>query len=56
MSRKVQGLAIVTPDEIRIPRKNKNRKTPDRKKPIGYTANPRKISKEGTVTDAEKCS
>ena len=56
MSRKVQGLAIVTPDEIRIPRKNKNRKTPDRKKPIEYTANPRKISKEGTVTDAEKCS
>ena len=50
-------LASVTADNICIPCKNKIKKTPDSlviiKEPIRDTVNPRKISQEDTVTDAE---
>ena len=51
-------LSSVTPDQQRIPRKNKRNKTSDtsiiRKEPIQEPVNPRKMSKENTITDIEK--
>ena len=53
MSRQGESLASVTRDNIRIPRKNKRKETPDslviRKKLIEDIVNPRKISQENTV-------
>ena len=58
--RQGESLVSVTPDQQRIPCKNKINKTPYssviRKEPIEDTVNPRKISKEDTVTDLEKDS
>ena len=55
-----ESLASVTPYQQRITRNNKRKETPYtsviRKEPIRDTVNPRKISKEGTVTDVEKYS
>ena len=49
MSRQGESLASVTRDNIRIPRKNKRKETPDslviRKKPIEDIFNPRKYHK-----------
>ena len=60
MSRQGQILAIVTPQQIRIPRENKRKKLPESsvliKEPIIDTVNSRKIPQEDTVTDAEKGS
>ena len=57
MSRWRESLASVTPDQQRIPRKNKIKKTPDSsfiiKEHIGDKVNPRKISKEDTATNVE---
>ena len=55
MSRQGETLVIVTPNQQRIPRKNKGKKTPDslviKRELIGDTVNSIKISKEDTVTD-----
>ena len=55
-----ESLSSVTPDNLRIPRKNKGKKTPEnsviRKEPIVYKANPRKRAKQYNVTDVEKYS
>ena len=60
MSGKGYDLQSVTPDNLCIPRKIKENKTSDslviRKKYIGDTVNPRKRSKDDTVTDVEKYS
>ena len=44
-----ESLSSATPDNLRIPRKNKGKKTPEnsviRKEPILYKANPRKRAK-----------
>ena len=58
----VQGddLASTSPDNLRIPCKNKRKKTPDtsviRKEPIVVPVNPSKKAKEDTITDVEKYS
>ena len=55
-----ESLASAKPDNNRIPCKNKGKKTPEsliiRREHIGDTVNHRKIPKEDTVTDVEKCS
>ena len=47
-----------TPNTLRIPRKNKRKKTPDtsiiRKQHIQEPVNPKKREKEDTITDVEK--
>ena len=53
-----ESLKSVTPDQIRIYRKNKRKKTPAslvlRKEPIRDTVNLRIRSQEYTITDSEK--
>ena len=53
----VDDLVSVTQDHLRISSKNKRKKPPDtsviRKEPIGESFNPKKNSKEDTVTDVE---
>ena len=54
----VVDLAGIKTDIIRVPRKNKRRKTPDtsiiRKQYIQELVNPIKMEKENTLTDLEK--
>ena len=58
MSGHGESLSIVTPDQQRIPCKNKRKKTPGtliiRKEPIQEPVNPRKKSKEVTIPDVGK--
>ena len=58
MSGQGESLASVTPDNIRIPHKNKIKKTPDTsimiKEHILDIVNPKKRAKEFNVTDVEK--
>ena len=60
MSRQGDYLASTTPDNLSIPRKNKRKKPLDtsviRKETIREPVNPRKRTKEDTVTDVEKDS
>ena len=55
-----ESLSSVTPDILHIPCKNKINKTPDtliiKKEHIQEPVNPRKRSKDNTLTDVKKCS
>ena len=58
MSGQGKSLSSVSPDILRIPRKNKRKKTPDTlimiKKTIKEPVNPSKRAKRNTLTDVEK--
>ena len=55
LSLQVYYLAVIIPDIIRIPRKNKIKTTPDTliiiKEPIREPGNPRKKAKEDNIID-----
>ena len=60
LSEQGDDLASVTPDNLCIPRKNKRKKITKTsfilKEPIGEPVNPRKRTKEDTVTDVKSDS
>ena len=60
MSGHRESFSSITPDILRIPRKNKIKKTPDTlimiKQPIKEPVNPSKRKKKDTIPDVEKGS